>query len=52
VFVQMPEGFEPRSVKLGRANETHVEITSGLATGERYAATETFVLQADPRLVP
>jgi membrane fusion protein, heavy metal efflux system len=47
VFVQTPEGFEPRPVQLGRANETHVEITAGLQAGERYAATETFVLKAD-----
>lgn len=47
VFVQTPEGFEPRSVTLGRTNETHVEITSGLRLGERYAATETFILKAD-----
>ena len=47
VFVQTPEGFEPRSVTLGRTNETHVEITSGLHIGERYAATETFILKAD-----
>jgi cobalt-zinc-cadmium efflux system membrane fusion protein len=47
VFVQTPEGFEARPVTLGQANETHVEITAGLAAGERYAATETFVLKAD-----
>jgi cobalt-zinc-cadmium efflux system membrane fusion protein len=47
VFVQTSEGFEPRPVTLGRANETHVEITSGLQVGERYAATETFILKAD-----
>jgi cobalt-zinc-cadmium efflux system membrane fusion protein len=47
VFVQTPEGFTPRPVTQGRANETHVEITAGLQAGERYAATETFVLKAD-----
>jgi membrane fusion protein, heavy metal efflux system len=47
VFVQTPEGFAPRPVTLGRVNETHVEITAGLKAGERYAATETFVLKAD-----
>ena len=30
VFVQTPEGFASRPVALGRANETHVEITAGL----------------------
>jgi membrane fusion protein, heavy metal efflux system len=47
VFVQTPEGFEVRPVKLGRVNETHVEILSGLEPGERYAATETFLLKAE-----
>src|SRR6185295_3880473 len=47
VFVQTPEGFEARPVILGQANATHVDITAGLAAGERYAATETFVLKAD-----
>ena len=47
VFVQIPEGFEARPVTLGQSNETHTEIMAGLAAGERYAATETFVLKAD-----
>jgi cobalt-zinc-cadmium efflux system membrane fusion protein len=47
VFVHTSEGFVPRPVTLGRANETHVEITTGLQAGERYAATETFILKAD-----
>ena len=47
VFVRIPEGFEARAVTLGQSNETHTEITAGLAAGERYAATETFVLKAE-----
>ena len=47
VFVQTPEGFAPRAITLGQANDTHVEVTGGLAAGERYAATETFLLKAD-----
>jgi cobalt-zinc-cadmium efflux system membrane fusion protein len=47
VFVQTPEGFEARPVTLGRANETHVEVRSGLEPGERYAASETFILKAE-----
>lgn len=47
VFVQTQEGFEARPVTLGQSSETHTEITAGLAIGERYAATETFVLKAD-----
>ena len=45
--MQTPEGFAPRPVTAGRANETHVEITAGLKAGERYAATETFILKAE-----
>lgn len=47
VFVQTPEGFAPRPVTLGRANETHVELPAGLETGERYATTATILLKAD-----
>jgi cobalt-zinc-cadmium efflux system membrane fusion protein len=47
VFVHTPEGFEPRPVTLGQSNETHVEITAGLETGEPYAVTETFILKAE-----
>jgi membrane fusion protein, heavy metal efflux system len=47
VFVKTEDGFSPRPVTLGRANETHVEVASGLPPGERYAATETFILKAE-----
>jgi len=47
VFVENKEGFELRNVTLGRSNETYVEIMAGLNSGERYAATETFLLKAD-----
>ena len=39
--------FRVEYATLGQANETHVEIVAGLTAGERYAATETFVLKAD-----
>lgn len=47
VYVQTPEGFEPRPVEVGRRNQERVEIHSGLQTGERYAATNTFTLKAE-----
>jgi cobalt-zinc-cadmium efflux system membrane fusion protein len=47
VFVQTPEGFAPRAITLGQVNDTYVEVTDGLAAGERYAATETFLLKAE-----
>jgi membrane fusion protein, heavy metal efflux system len=47
VFVETEEGFEDRPVTLGPSNDTHVEVTDGLSPGDRYAATETFILKAE-----
>ena len=47
VFVETDEGFEPRVVKLGRANRTQVEILSGLEKGERYVVRGGFTLKAE-----
>lgn len=47
VFVQTPQGFAARAVGLGRRSAEAVEITQGLAEGERYAAKNTFVLKAE-----
>lgn len=47
VYVQTPEGFEPRPVEVGQRNQEQVEILSGLQSGERYAATNTFTLKAE-----
>jgi membrane fusion protein, heavy metal efflux system len=46
IFAYTDEGFEARAAKLGRSNGSHVEIVSGLVTGERYATEGTFVLKA------
>ena len=47
VFVETPEGFEPRAVTLGREGESRVEVLSGLDAGERIAVTNTFLLKAE-----
>lgn len=47
VFIQTEKGFEPRPVKLGRANDTDVEVTSGLAAGQRYVTQGAFTLKAE-----
>jgi cobalt-zinc-cadmium efflux system membrane fusion protein len=47
VFVVTESGYEPRAVVAGRADEDHVEIVSGLAAGERYVATDSFVVKAE-----
>lgn len=46
VFVETPHGFEAKPVVTGRSNETHVEITSGLSSGEACAVNGTFTLKA------
>ncbi len=47
VFVVEGEGFEPRTVTLGRINNTHAEITDGLKPGERYVVRGAVVLKAE-----
>ncbi len=47
VFIQTDKGFKPRPVKLGRANETNVEVTQGLTAGERYVTQGAFTLKAE-----
>lgn len=48
VFVEREPGrFVPRGVVLGRRDKDAVEILSGLRPGERYAAGNTFILQAE-----
>ena len=47
VFVRTSEGFGKRPVKLGLHDHKNVEIQSGLAPGEQYAANQTFLLKAE-----
>jgi cobalt-zinc-cadmium efflux system membrane fusion protein len=47
VFVQVPKGFEPREVEVGRKSAETVEIVSGLNEGESYAATNSYLLKAE-----
>lgn len=47
VFVETPDGFAPRPVALGRRGEEHVEVTAGLAPGERYVARGGFTLKSE-----
>ncbi len=47
VFIQYGEQFEARPVEMGRTNGQWVELLSGLSTGEKYAARNSFVLKAD-----
>ena len=47
VFVRTEKGFEARKVGVGRQDARLVEITAGLAAGERIATANTFVLKAE-----
>lgn len=46
VFVKTGEGFVLQPVTIGRSNETHVEITSGVEPGTRCATSGAFTLKA------
>lgn len=47
VFVQHDEGFEPRPVRLGRTDGEMSEVLDGLVVGDRYVATNSFILKAE-----
>jgi membrane fusion protein, heavy metal efflux system len=47
VFVRNADGFEARKVGVGRKDARLAEITAGLASGDRVATINTFILKAD-----
>jgi cobalt-zinc-cadmium efflux system membrane fusion protein len=47
VFFRSGDLFEARPVELGRSDGNRVEVVNGLAAGDRYAATNSFVLKAE-----
>lgn len=47
VFVEVPGGFQARTVKVGRTDGQRTEITSGLQVGQRHASTNSFVIKAE-----
>jgi cobalt-zinc-cadmium efflux system membrane fusion protein len=47
VFVSDGTAFEAQPVELGRRDDTHVEIASGLSAGQRYAGAGSFVVKAE-----
>ncbi|MFO0973799.1 MAG: efflux RND transporter periplasmic adaptor subunit [Phycisphaerae bacterium] len=47
VFVVEKDGFEPRTVKLGRLSHTHAEIADGLRAGERFVGKGAVVLKGE-----
>ena len=47
VFVEKDRGFEPRTVQLGKRSRAAVEVLTGVAAGERYAAQNSYLIKAD-----
>jgi cobalt-zinc-cadmium efflux system membrane fusion protein len=47
VFIQTGKGFEMREVTTGERDDERVEIKSGLAAGEKYAAENSFLLKSE-----
>lgn len=47
VFVQGKEGFEPRSISLGRTDGELSEVLSGLSIDEVYVSKNSFVLKSE-----
>ena len=47
VFVRQGEKFETRNVEIGAHDPKLIEITSGLADGDVYAAQNSFVIKAE-----
>ena len=47
VFLEAPGGFVARHVTLGRSDGQKVEVKQGLKPGERYAASNSFILKSE-----
>ncbi len=47
VFVRTDHGFTPVHVKIGKRNESYVEIVSGLEPNMQIAVTNTFMLKSE-----
>jgi cobalt-zinc-cadmium efflux system membrane fusion protein len=52
VFVRIPGGFTARHITVGRSDDTHVEVRTGLAAGQAYAAAGSFILKAEQGKAP
>jgi cobalt-zinc-cadmium efflux system membrane fusion protein len=47
IFIKVGDEFEIRMPQLGRADDTQVEVLSGVPLGVQYATTNSFILKAD-----
>jgi Cu(I)/Ag(I) efflux system membrane fusion protein len=51
VFISLGAGkFQPREVKLGDSDGTHVELVSGVAEGEQVVTRANFLVDSESRL--
>lgn len=47
IFVKGAEGFEPRTLKLGRTDGENTEVLGGLKPGDIYVGKNSFILKAE-----
>jgi cobalt-zinc-cadmium efflux system membrane fusion protein len=47
VFLASGNVFEAQPVEVGRRDATHVEVVEGLAAGQRYVSSGSFILKAE-----
>ncbi len=47
IFIKVGDEFEIRMPELGRADDTQVEVLSGVPLGVQYATSNSFILKAD-----
>ncbi len=47
VFVRNAEGFEARTVQLGRSDGEISEVLAGIEPGESYATINSYILKAE-----
>ncbi|CCB87468.1 cobalt-zinc-cadmium resistance protein CzcB [Parachlamydia acanthamoebae UV-7] len=47
LFIKTHDGFESREIQKGTSDKNNVEVLSGIKSGEKYAASHTFLLKAE-----
>ncbi len=47
VFIEVPGGFLPQPITIGKSSNAMVEVTRGLKVGVRYAVENAFVLKSE-----
>ena len=47
IFVQTPEGFEPRPIQIGHSDSEYVQVVRGLEAGETYVSKNPISIKAE-----